>query len=235
MLVLSSHCSNVEYSASGSTGLAMCAFIPAARQRTRSSAKALAVMARIGIVFRIVNWSDPTQFDLAARGSFGNARMVESGFEVEFRSLSQRLNQPTGRTYQRTCDAKLGDARCKFVITPVSVTVVAVSGNIVTIGATSEPNDWFSLGKLVDATGAEHKIKTHSGTRILLWETPVLPPGVGTTVVLTPGCRQTIEVCNAKFNNFANFRGFPHVPGNDAQMSYPIRGREDYNGGSLFK
>ena len=187
------------------------------------------------VEIRIVNWSDPTQFDLAARGSFGNARMVESGFEVEFRSLSQRLNQPTGRTYQRTCDAKLGDARCKFVITPVSVTVVAVSGNVITISATSQPNDWFSLGKLVDATGAEHKIKTHIGSRILLWETPVLPPGVGTTVVLTPGCRQTIEVCNAKFSNSANFKGFPQVPGNDAQMSYPIRGREDYNGGSLFK
>lgn len=183
----------------------------------------------------IANWSDPTQFDLLSRGSFGNCRMVENGFEVEFRSLAQRLNQPTGRTYQRTCDAKLGDARCKFPVLPVSVTVTAVAGNVITVSAISLPNDWFSLGLMTDATGAEHKIKVHSVNRLLLWEQPVIPPLVGSTVTLKPGCRQTIDVCHAKFGNSANFRAFPHIPGNDAQMSYPIRGREEYNGGSLFK
>mgnify|MGYP003450488530 FL=1 len=183
----------------------------------------------------IANWSDPTQFDLLSRGSFGNCRMVENGFEVEFRSLSQRLNQPTGSTYQRTCGAKLGDARCKFVVSPVEATVIAVSGNVITISATAMPTDWFSLGLLVDATGAKHKIKTHAANRLLLWETPVLPPEVGTTVVLTPGCRQTIEVCHRKFGNSINFQGFPHIPGNDALMAYPIRGSDEYDGGSLFK
>ncbi len=180
----------------------------------------------------VVNWSDPTQFDLLSRGSFGNARMVENGFEVEFRSLSQRLNQPTGRTYQRTCDAKLGDGRCKFVVTPVVAEVVSVSGHVVTLTEITQPNDWFSLGLLVDAAGTRHKIKSHVGNKILFWEQPVLPPEVGTSVTLTPGCRQTIKVCKEKFNNSANFKGFPHIPGNDRLMAYPIRGREEYDGQS---
>ncbi len=183
----------------------------------------------------IANWSDPTQFDLLSRGSFGNCRMVESGFEVEFRSLSQRLNQPTGRTYQRTCGAKLGDDRCKFVISTVNVTVLAVSGNLITISPTTLPPDWFSLGLIVDATGAKHKIKTHFVDKLLLWETPVLAPEVGTTITLSPGCRQSIEVCHRKFGNSANFQGFPHIPGNDSLMAYPIRGQDEYDGGSLFK
>lgn len=183
----------------------------------------------------IANWSDPTQFDHISRGTFGNAQMVEAGFEVEFRSLSQRLNQPTGRTYQRTCDAKLGDARCKFVVTPVAAEIASVQGHVITMTSIAEADDWYSLGLLVDATGAQHKIKSHFGARILLWEQPVIPPEVGSTVTLTPGCRQTIAVCNAKFANSANFKGFPHVPGTDRLMAYPIRGRDDYNGGSLFK
>ena len=180
----------------------------------------------------LANWNDPTQFDLVSRGSFGNARMVETGFEVEFRSLSQRLNQPTGRTYQRTCDAKLGDARCGFVVSPSSYDVVSVSGHVITLDGVTNPDDWFSLGLLVDATGAKHKIKSHVGNRILLWEQPVLPPAVATTVQLTPGCRQTINVCKEKFGNSVNFKGFPHIPGNDRLMAYPIRGNEDYSGQS---
>jgi uncharacterized phage protein (TIGR02218 family) len=184
---------------------------------------------------RIVNWSDPTQFDHLARGTFGNARMSENGFEVEFRSRAHTLNQPTGRMYQRSCDAKLGDSRCRYTIVPVTATVSSVVGQIITLVTIGQPDDWFSLGLLVDATGAQHKIQTHRGTRLTLWEQPVVAPLPGTLVTLTPGCRQTAEVCRVKFNNLVNFQGFPFVPGNDVLSKYPVRGKDNYNGGSLFK
>lgn len=186
---------------------------------------------------RIVNWSDPTQFDYLARGTFGNARMVEDGFEVEFRSRAHVLNQPTGRIYQRTCDAKLGDARCGVNLPALAVTatVASVTGQVVIITSLAQPADWFSLGLLVDATGARHKIKSHSGTRLILWEQPVVAPLVASTVTLTPGCRQTNAVCKAKFNNLVNFQGFPFIPGNDTLTNYPVRGKDNYDGGSLFK
>ena len=184
---------------------------------------------------RIVNWSDPTQFDYLARGTFGNARLAENGFEVEFRSRAHVLNQPTGRLFQRTCDAKLGDSRCRYVVTPVAATVATVAGQVITLASLAQPTDWFSLGLLVDATGARHKIKSHAGLALTLWEMPVVAPVVGSTVTLTPGCRQTADVCRSKFNNLVNFQGFPFIPGNDAMTNYPVRGKDNYDGGSLFR
>ena len=43
-----------------------------------------------------------------------------------------------------------------------------------------------------------------------------------------------METCRLKFNNFMNFRGFPHVPGEDWLMAYPGEG-QPLDGGSLFK
>ena len=34
------------------------------------------------------------------------------------------------------------------------------------------------------------------------------------------GCDKRIETCAAKFANVANFRGFPHIPGQDAVLRY---------------
>jgi hypothetical protein len=38
-----------------------------------------------------------------------------------------------------------------------------------------------------------------------------------------------------KFDNIANFRGFPHMPGNDVVTSYPAQGDANMDGGSLFR
>lgn len=181
----------------------------------------------------VANWSDPTQFDHLASGTFGNLGVGDEGFEVEFRSRSHKLNQPIGRVYQRTCNAKLGDARCKAVVPTVTAQITSTEGHTVVLDALSEPNEWFTLGLLTDAAGARFAIKRQVGRTLTLWEQPVVPP-TG-TVTLTPGCKQDVDTCRTKFNNVKNFRGFPFIPGNDRLTDYPVRGKDNYNGGSLFK
>ncbi len=39
---------------------------------------------------------------------------------------------------------------------------------------------------------------------------------------LEPGCDKRAETCREKFDNFLNFRGFPHIPGEDWLISYPV-------------
>ena len=41
---------------------------------------------------------------------------------------------------------------------------------------------------------------------------PSLP---GDTFTVTAGCDKQFATCQAKFANAVNFRGFPHMPGND--------------------
>jgi len=48
-----------------------------------------------------------------------------------------------------------------------------------------------------------------------------------------PGCDRTLNTCVDKFNNLVNFRGFPHIPGNDFVMRYPLAGEPGSDGGSL--
>ena len=66
-----------------------------------------------------------------------------------------------------------------------------------------------------------------------LWQTPpeALAPGDAFTV--TAGCDKAFGTCRDRFNNIVNFRGFPHMPGNDFVMRYPVQGEPGNDGGSI--
>jgi uncharacterized phage protein (TIGR02218 family) len=46
-----------------------------------------------------------------------------------------------------------------------------------------------------------------------------IAPGDGFTV--SAGCDRRFASCRDRFANTVNFRGFPHMPGNDFALSYP--------------
>lgn len=55
---------------------------------------------------------------------------------------------------------------------------------------------------------------------------------------MTAGCDKSFATCRSKFGNGINFRGFPHLPGNDfivggVRPSDP--GAGPFDGGSLFR
>ena len=37
------------------------------------------------------------------------------------------------------------------------------------------------------------------------------------------GCNKRMQTCGAKFANIVNFRGFPHIPGQDAVLRYATK------------
>lgn len=48
------------------------------------------------------------------------------------------------------------------------------------------------------------------------------------------GCDRSLATCRDRFGNVANFRGFPHIPGNDFVLRYPRQG-DALNGAPLFR
>jgi uncharacterized phage protein (TIGR02218 family) len=52
----------------------------------------------------------------------------------------------------------------------------------------------------------------------------VRPVTAGDAFTIRAGCDKRIESCKAKFANVANFRGFPHIPGQDAVLRYARTG-----------
>jgi uncharacterized phage protein (TIGR02218 family) len=68
---------------------------------------------------------------------------------------------------------------------------------------------------------------------IALWSPPVAPLLAGDAVTLTVGCDKRFDTCRDRFANALNFRGFPHIPGNDFVMGYAVSGETGLDGGTL--
>ena len=68
-----------------------------------------------------------------------------------------------------------------------------------------------------------------------LWQRAARPIAVGDTFRVTAGCDKRFATCGAKFANVANFRGFPHMPGNDFVLRLALQGEPGMDGGSLFR
>ena len=51
------------------------------------------------------------------------------------------------------------------------------------------------------------------------------PIATGDAFTVTAGCDKRFATCRARFANAENFRGFPHIPGNDFVIALPDDGR----------
>lgn len=60
----------------------------------------------------LVNWAAPEQREVLFQGHLGEIRRSGGAFEAELRGLTEALNQPQGRLFQRLCPAVLGDGDC---------------------------------------------------------------------------------------------------------------------------
>jgi len=65
---------------------------------------------------------------------------------------------------------------------------------------------------------------------LALWQVPPQAMQPGDTFTLTAGCDKRFETCRAKFANALNFRGFPHMPGNDFVVGYAVPGEPCHDG-----
>lgn len=194
----------------------------------------------------LVNWSDVEQRKLLFRGEIGEIERAGGGFKAELRGLTEKLNQPQGRVYQTPCAAVLGDGECRVDVTAPgyaserSVERVA-RGKFLEFDAFDGFEDrWFEQGRLVVLSGAcqgdvrviKNDRLTATRRRVELWEALRGGLAEGDLVRLEAGCDKRAETCRLKFDNLLNFRGFPHVPGEDWLMAYPTSAGQN-DGGSL--
>ncbi len=198
------------------------------------------------IELRLVDWREPEVFALLRVGTLGEVTLADGAFRAEVRGAAAALARVTGRTLSPACDADVGDTRCRVDLTAaayaatVSVVADLGEGRLVVDGLTGFADGWFTHGWLTvtdgTAAGFAAGIKRHGadvdGAAVDLW---TLPPVslAGAAVRLTAGCDRSFATCAAKFANILNFRGCPHIPGNDVALWGPDPdGGND--GGSLF-
>ncbi|PPD44494.1 MAG: beta tubulin [Methylocystis sp.] len=196
----------------------------------------------------LVDWSHVEDRALLDVATIGEMRRGENAFSAELRSAAHAFDQQQGRSFQRGCSADLGDARCGVDLQETryrtGAAIVSCSGGVLTLDLASHFESGFFTGGALIFTGganadARLTIKSHrqEGLRatLALW-TPlagdILP---GEPATLTAGCDKSPGACQKKFGNIVNFRGFPHMPGNDRVIAYPSSLAPAMDGGSFFR
>jgi uncharacterized phage protein (TIGR02218 family) len=108
----------------------------------------------------LVNWAEPAQRHRMRVGSIGEVRRDGASFTAEVRSLAHALDQERGRIFRATCDADLGDARCRVDLGSAqwsaSAAVVSTDGSgLISAQLPGDrPTGFFDHGSLLFTGGA---------------------------------------------------------------------------------
>lgn len=191
----------------------------------------------------LVNWSAPDQHMLLRRWTAAKISRSGASFVMELKGVAALFDAVRGRRIMRLCDASLGDGRCGVNLGDPrycadGVVVTANGAEVRASGLAGFASGWFANGYLTwtngSNVGAKIRVLDHSGTALRLSEPPVLPIAASDSFRVVAGCDKSYVTCKAKFANGVNFRGFPHLPGNDAAYSY-VSGEQEYDGSALVQ
>lgn len=165
---------------------------------------------------------------LLARGELGEVSAQDEGFTAELRGPAAVLERPAVEQTSPECRAELGDKRCHVDMAgrTRAVSVVASADAVTLTLDTTEPvANAYGWGRLRWLTGANSglasAIMASAGATLTLREPPPDPVAIGDRALVMEGCDKAFATCTARFANAANFRGEPHLPGNDLLTRYP--------------
>ncbi|MCP1198126.1 DUF2163 domain-containing protein [Notoacmeibacter sp. MSK16QG-6] len=185
----------------------------------------------------LVDWSEPAARRLLRRATIGEISLQGGRFVASLESAAAPLDKPQGRFVRRSCDAELGDRACKVDLDDprwhetVDITGVGPERCISIDGGDDFPGGWFEGGLVLwtEGNGRHRSARIRHETadadqRVLELDGNGSGPAEGTRCTLVAGCDKMFRTCREKFANHLNYRGFPHLPGNDVAYTYVVRG-----------
>jgi uncharacterized phage protein (TIGR02218 family) len=174
----------------------------------------------------VLDWQTPDDAPIQLlAGEIGSVNIDGESFSAELRGATAALEGAVCPATSPECRAAFGDKQCRVDLAGRTVIahVVAAEGGALTLDAAVD--DRFVLGRLRYMSGANCGLATvilaASGNVVEVRELPRAEVEVGCRVELREGCDKRFETCVSRFANAANFRGEPHLPGNDLLTRYP--------------
>lgn len=172
------------------------------------------------------DWSDPAIEAIhLGDGELGEVSTDGGSFSVELRGAASRLAGPVCPSTSPECRAQLGDKSCRIDLAGrrVRASVLALDG--ATILLDRELDERHLFGRLRYLSGANCGLSTIvlavSGGQVSVRDLPRADIEPGCVIEVREGCDKRFETCGTRFNNAVNFRGEPHLPGNDLLTRYP--------------
>ena len=179
----------------------------------------------------VTDWRAPgVETMTLARGELGDVGIEDGRFTAELRGPAALLERAAAEATSPECRAELGDRRCRVDLAPRTriATVTAVDGAVLTLAAAEPGADLYGYGRVRWLDGANSglagAVLASAGATVTLREAPAFAVEPGARVELREGCDKRFETCGGRFGNALNFRGEPHLPGNDLLARYPGAG-----------
>lgn len=167
---------------------------------------------------------------LAFAGKSAEVDVGRSTITFTVNSHLEILNKPMPRNlFQPGCSNTLFDGVCALVKSSYAMAGTVLGGGskttFTTTGLTAAAG-YYTMGVVVFNSGHNTtfsrtvKLHTKSGTTSTITVLNPLPAniGAGDTFTIYPGCDKTKGTCSSKFNNLANFRGYPYIPENETAL-----------------
>ncbi len=158
----------------------------------------------------------PYESSILFLGTIKNIGYKGTAISVTCSGFEYYLKRPIPKyRYQPSCNAFLFSDACGVDENDVNMEAVidSISFDRMTITApefASQADDYFVWGKIT-INLKSYMIVNHVGTTVELRTPLATDVNVDDLIIVCPGCNGSIEICHAKFNNIANFRGTPHI------------------------
>lgn len=172
-----------------------------------------------------VDWKEAgSEQHVLLEGELGEVAARDGQFEAELLGVAAKLERPICPLTSPECRAELGDARCRVDMAGriLRARVMNAEGHIVMLDRPAD--DRFRFGRIRvlggAANGLKRRIATAAENELTMFGSLPFEVATGTPVELVEGCDKRLETCATRFDNAANFRGEPHLPGNDLLTRY---------------
>lgn len=193
------------------------------------------------ITENVVDWRAPWAGAISKAVYYiAEAKYSKGVWEAAVEGLYRKLSQANGRVVSRNCKWALGGTECAvnlasytFTTTLVDVSSPYNARSHFIIDQISVPDNWGdndgNFGRITANNGANAgfsrvvRRQIVTGPDLEFWTTIPFPHDfqVGDSVAIVKGCDRLLATCRDKFNNLANYGGFPFVPSQDGIMMTP--------------
>lgn len=180
--------------------------------------------ARVKLV--AFDWADPSgaPIDLLG-GELGSVALAGTEFTAELIGATARLDEPVCPATSAECRANFGDKKCRVDLNGRTIVASVISATEGTLTLDSAIDEQFLLGRLIYLSGENCGVRTNiiavDGNGVEVRDLPRGTIEPGCKVELRHGCDKRFATCTGRFGNAVNFRGEPHLPGNDLLTRYP--------------
>lgn len=186
---------------------------------------------RARMMIGIADWRDAGRGpDWLVEAEFGEIVQREGAFQVELLSGKRILEAPLCPRTSPSCRAEFGDGACgisrhRFRQT-MAVSAADDPENGLGFSGISAGNAALFVEGAVrwisgPNRGLSQRILSAKSDRLCLVSAPYFAVSVGDRAELTQGCDKTLATCRGRYANVINFRGEPHLPGNDLLTRFP--------------